>query len=340
MDDTLYPGSTWSRAEPEAVGVDDRKLERTRTKIAERADGDPYRIAIVRKGRIVAEWVDGIDRQERTKIASVRKAIYSTILGIAIEEGVIPSVDAPLGESFPEAFEVLPGEGPKEDRHARRKDRDITFRQLISNTSGYLKPQEPPGEVFHYQTFGMNVLIHAIAKRYGLYDVSAPEESPGFGVLIDSRIRVPLQGSWEYVLTNFDLPHTARLPIFGYSTDLKTDHLDMARLGWLWCQGGQWKDQQIVPAWWMEEATTTAAPIRDHEPRKNWKYGYGFWTNDHQQLWPSLPSDSFAASGVGKQHIWMCPKLDLVVAQSPGVYMEQEDLNDTLLPTIVNAVRG
>ena len=51
-------------------------------------------------------------------------------------------------------------------------------------------------------------------------------------------------------------------------------------------------------------------------------YGLGFWCNDTGVLWPDLPRDSFAASGVGKRLIWVCPSLDLVVVQSPGTYTQ------------------
>jgi len=38
---------------------------------------------------------------------------------------------------------------------------------------------------------------------------------------------------------------------------------------------------------------------------------------------PSVPRDSFAANGAGRRHIWVCPSLDLVVAQSPGLCKNQ-----------------
>jgi len=62
---------------------------------------------------------------------------------------------------YPEMMDIAEDEGPKPGRYAFEKDWDITFRQLICNTSGYMKPGEEPGKVFHYQTFGMNILILA-----------------------------------------------------------------------------------------------------------------------------------------------------------------------------------
>ena len=73
-------------------------------------------------------------------------------------------------------------------------------------------------------------------------------------------------------------------------------------------------------------------------PQGDWQYGYAFWTNEYGLLWPSLPRDSFAASGAGSQHIGVCPSLDLVVVQSPGLWQEQTENDVGLLGMIVAAL--
>jgi len=95
---------------------------------------------------------------------------------------------------------------------------------------------------------------------------------------------------------------------------------DMARMGLLWLNKGNWNGTQIIPEAWMNKATKVSDEILENEPQSRHVYGLGFWCNDQAQVWPDLPRDSFAASGAGNQHIWVCPSLDLVVAQSPGIY--------------------
>ena len=202
-----------------------------------------------------------------------------------------------------------------------------------------MKPGEEPGTVFHYQTYGMNVLTHAIAKAYGLYDIGDPEGSPGLKVLMEGKLAKPIGASWSYYLANFDLPPKARTHIFGYYEGVNATALDMARLGWLWRNWGRWEEKQVVPEEWLREATRTAPMIREHCPREQWQYGYGFWTNDYGELWPSLPRDAYAASGAGHQHIWVCPSLDLVVVQSPGQWEDQAENDGGLLSMIVDACR-
>lgn len=337
MAETIFPGDQWQRVAPAGAGFDEQKLAAARQWLDERVGRGRYRVVIVRGGRVAAEWNRGAEADEQLGMASAAKSIFSCMLGIAVAEGKLPSADARLIDHYPEAMDVPEGEGPKPARCVREKDRDITFRQLISNTSGYMKPGEQPGRVFHYQTFGMNVLCHGLAKTYGLYDIADPVGSGDLRQLISERLRCPLGASWGYYQHNFDLPAAARIHIFGYSNGVKATALDMARLGWLWRNAGRWGETQLVPEDWLTEATQTAPDIRANCPPEQWRYGYGFWTNDHARMWPNLPRDSFAASGAGSQHVWVCASLDLVVVQSPGLWEDQEENDAGLLRLVVEA---
>lgn len=337
----ISPRTEWERQEPSAAGFDGAKLARAQEGMeqlaAQREDGR-YRVVIVRGGRLVAEWSRGVPVAERGRLASATKSIFSCVLGIAIDEGVIPSADARVADFYPQMLDVPDGTGPKPGRYAFPKDREITFGQLIGNTSGYMKPGEEPGRVFHYQTYGMNILTHAIASAYGLYDPADPDGSPGLKRLMEERLAQPLGADWTYYLMNFPSPPEARLSIFGYYEGVNSTARDMARLGWLWRNGGRWGDRQLVPADWLRRATDVNPDIRAHAPRAQWRYGYGFWTNATGQHWPGLPTDAFAAQGAGRQHIFVCPSLDLVVVQSPGLYENQEELEAGLLGQVVAAV--
>jgi CubicO group peptidase (beta-lactamase class C family) len=337
---TYFPGAEWTRVSPAEAGFDPEKIDGIKRWLDGHAGDGRYRVVIVRAGKLVVEWNHGVAREEQLRLASAAKSIFSSIIGIAIAEGKIPSAEARVADYYPEMMAVPEGTGPKPGRYAFEKDRAITFRQLISNTSGYMKPDEAPGQLFHYQTYGMNILTHAIAKIYGLYDISDPEGSPGFKQLVDKYLRRPIGATWGYHQGNFNLQPQARLNIFGYYDGVQSSALDMARLGWLWRNWGRWQAQQLIPEAWLREATRTAPDIRANCPQEQWQYGYGFWTNDHGQLWPNLPRDSYAASGAGSQLIWVCPSLDLVVVQSPGLYQKHEENDAGLLRRVVEAVQN
>jgi len=336
----VFPGKRWEFVEPEEAGMDAGKLEEAHQWLVKEAGEKPYRVVVVRGGRIVAEWEQGIETDARLGLASASKSFFSSMLGIATAEGKIGSADDRLIRYFPEFLEVPEGRGPKPGRHAKPEDSRITFRQLISNTSGYMKPGETPGRQFHYQTFGMNILCHGIASAYGMYDSADPERLPGIGKLMEQKIRDPIGAHWDYQYTDFKHEPGALTNIFGHSSRIVSSCRDLARAGLLWLHFGRWKDEQVIPDGWMREATMTAPDIRRHCPREQWCYGYAFWTNDHKLLWPSLSEDSFAASGAGRKHCWVSPFLDLVIAQCPGIYEDQRDNDQGMVGRVVAAVTG
>jgi len=321
---------------PEQVDISAAALQQAEAWLIANAS-DRYRASVMRQGRLVARWHHGVEPDARLPIASAAKSVFSCILGIAVAEGAIRSVDAQVADYYPEMLQVPEGCGPKPGRYAFEKDRTITFRHLISNTSGYMKPGEQPGHVFHYQTYGMNILTHAIAKIYGLYDVRDPEGCAGFKALVDDRLRTPMGGQWGYYQGNFDLHEDALISIFGYYDGMKASLTDLEKLGLLWLQGGRWADRQLVPSSWLDEATRVAPDIVNHCPPEDRKYGYGFWTNEYGLLWPDLPRDSFAAAGAGSHLVWVCPGLELVVVQSPGLYRDIQDEGHGLLARVVAA---
>lgn len=317
----VFPETEWERADPEALGFDPARLTAVGGWQAEHAGGSPYRLLVVRHGRVAAEWHGGgMGPEDLQGQASASKSTYSTVLGIAIAEGMISSADDLVADYYPEFLDVAPDEGPKENRYAFPENAGITFRQLIGNMSGYMKPGESPGRAFNYQTFGMNVVTHALASEYSMYRTSDPERGAGFGRLTERKLRNLIGGSWKWLYSNFDLQPNAKLGVFGYATTFQMTARDMARLGLLWLNDGDWAGKQIVPAEWIRQATRVSDMLLQHEPNSLWQYGLGFWCNDQGMLWPDLPKDSFAAVGAGKQFIWVDREHDLIVVQSPGTF--------------------
>lgn len=332
-----FPASDWERRSPSEMGCSSAKFEKIGDWLQENGGDREYRVVVLRGGYLIGEWNNILPTDRRRGMASAAKSLYSNLLGIAVAEGKIPSADARVADYYPEMLEVAEGEGPKPGRYVFGKEADITFRQLISNTSGYMKPGELPGKVFNYQTDGMNILTHSLAKVYGLYDTDAPQRLPGAGKLIEDKIRARIGGSWTYAYSNFSLPSTAKIGIFGYYSQLSSHTYDLARMGYLWLNDGKWNGEQVIPADWLRDSTRTAPNIVENCPEEQWCYGLGFWTNDHGRLWQNLPRDSYAASGAGSIHIWVCPSLDLVVAQSPGIFKDQRENDGGILSLVVEA---
>ena len=320
-----FPTENWETRSPEEAGFSTDKLGTFSPWLSELAGDKTYQVAVCRNGYLIGEWYQGTDPDQPHRQASAAKSYYSSMLGIAEAEGRISSPDDKVIDHYPEMMEVPESKGPKPGRYAFEKDREITLRQLICNVSGYMKPGEEPGKVFHYQTYGMNILTHALANIYGYHDNEAPDRLGGCGKLIEEKIRNPIQGTWGHEYSNFKLQPEARLNIFGYYTQIYSSARDLLRIGHLWMNWGNWNGTQIIPEKYLKEATVTNPFILENEPEENWKYGHGFWVNDHGKQWADLPRDSFAASGAGAKHTWVCPRLGVVVIQNPGLWDQFRD---------------
>ncbi len=280
------------------------------------------RLVVVRHGCVVVEQNLGMSPEEKPAIASAAKSMYSNVLGILVHEGRPASADEPVVDHFPEMMEVREGQGNRHGRWAFPANRGITFRHLITNTSGYMKPGEDPGKVFNYQSWGMNILTHALAKIHGLYDVADPERLPGFRVLLQEKLARPIGANWEYGCGSPPfgdrLQRTARLDVFGGFTAIHSTALDLACVGWLWRNHGRWTGRQVIPEAWMRETTVVAPDIRANCPEEEWQYGHGFWSNSEGRIWPDLPRETFTASGAGGHFVTVFPSRGLVVVQNPG----------------------
>jgi hypothetical protein len=121
----------------------------------------------------------------------------------------------------------------------------------------------------------------------------------------------------------------------GWGLRLKTE--DMAKFGQLFLQKGNWNGKQVIPAAWVEEATTAHIIQNPNatEEQKNtsdWLQGYCY------QFWRSR-NNSFRADGAYGQYILVLPEKDAVIAITSETPNMQDELNlvwKHLLPAMKN----
>ena len=126
-----FPGKHWEHTPPEEAGFSSEKLSKVETWLMDHASQEGFRLVLVHRGRIFLELYHKIDPATRLPLASAAKSFYACVLGIAVAEKRLPSVQARVQDYYPEMMDVPPGTGPKAGRHAFEKDRAITFEQLI-----------------------------------------------------------------------------------------------------------------------------------------------------------------------------------------------------------------
>ena len=112
-----------------------------------------------------------------------------------------------------------------------------------------------------------------------------------------------------------------------YGLSIRTE--EIATFGQLYLRKGMWNGKQLIPASWVEQATSMQTS-NGSAPTSDWDQGYGyqFWRSRH---------NSFRGDGAFGQYCMVIPELDAVVAMTSGVRNMQQVMNlvwDKLLPAM------
>ena len=331
---TTWPREKWQKSTPEEAGLSRRKLALAGQFQAEQATGRPYRITIIRYGKIVADWNFKVDPFRKLNQGLASMSTYACILGIAIDEGIIKSVDDRVIDYYPELIRAIHlSKDPKFDESI---DLEVTFRKLITVTSIRMQGKQSTSSIGLYQTYKLNLLTHVVASMYNLYKSTSPSHGGGFGTLTRWKLRDRIGGSWDWRYENTRV--SLDEGIFGYFTSFLMTTSDMARCALLWLNKGVWDGESIISSTWMDQITGVKSNIIQSDTFGYDCYGMGFWNNHETEIWPNLPADSFASIGNEHQDIWVCQGLNLIVVHSPGTYNHLITDGARLIELIVESV--
>jgi CubicO group peptidase (beta-lactamase class C family) len=295
-----WPTDGWRTSSPEEQDMEAEKLTQMLEAIQERKLGF-HSLLVIRHGYIVSETYFGSHQPDtRHDLYSVTKSFVSTLVGIALDKGLIDSTDKRVVDFFPGyTFANL-----DQQKQAMTLEDVLTMRtglDWIEGDSAYRElyvsrdwvqhmldmPMEaPPGSWFNYCSGCSHLLSAILQQTTGVNPRDFAEEN----------LFAPLglvDVSWEL--------NPAGIPIGGWG--LRLTPREMAKLGYLFLHKGVWEGQQIVSAQWVENAT------RSHtETDGGLDYGYQWWT---------LPSlGAYAALGLYGQTIMVIPGSDLVIVTS------------------------
>ena len=296
-----WPTSVWKESSPEDQGVDSQKLQDMEDYImANSLNFDS--ILVVRNGYLVHESYPShiYDEDDTHHIYSCTKVFTSTLVGIAIEEGLIGNIDDKVLDYFSE----------KTFDNMDSQKQSITIRHLLTMTSGiewtdqidfyqmaatsdwvqYILDQpieHQPGSVWNYNT-GCSHLLSAILDKL------TPNGTIDY---IESKLFDPLN------ITNYSWTVDGQgIPIGG--TLLHVTPRDMAKFGFLYLHNGYWNGSQLVPSEWISESATSFMNVEFDQGHGS-GYGYQWWIYN----W----LNSYTARGSYEQYITIIPDLNMVV---------------------------
>lgn len=299
-----------------------------------KARGDATGV-IVRNGYIVAEWGDP-GRVDMT--FSVTKSFVSTMVGLAVERGLIRGIDdsvyRSMGPVLHATTPTLATEGGRGRFDARATiapfdtphNRRITWRHLLQQSSDFEgtlwgKPewadrpsQQPatwwtrdrvePGTVHEYNDTRVNALALAALN---VWRRPLPE-------VLRELVMDPIGASPTWRWYGYDnswvvLDGQLIQSVSGgghWGGGLFISAYDQARFGLLTCRGGRWGDRQVIAESWIRLSRTPSAPQPD--------YGFmNYYLNTGRKRWPSAPESAFMHLGNGTNALICLPEQDIVI---------------------------
>lgn len=318
----------WTCTDLSAVGIDPGQIVDLMKAIMRGKHGDIHSLLIVKDGRLLVEeyfaangskhgpFIDGLFCDKVHHLASTTKCVTSTLVGIAIDQGSIESVEEPIYHYFP-AYAALFSDDKKQIRicdmltmtpgFAWRQfdvndDRNDGMRMwntgdVIAYVLG--KPLEAaPGKKYNY-TNGVPTVTGALIKNAVGMEVTAFAEQHLFHPL----------GIADYVWTSY--------PDGSLETDggLALRSRDLARLGQLFLDNGLWNNQRVVSEKWVREATRERLRFGKFN---RWGYGY-HWMLAESRIGNRV-IHSYFVPGDGNQILAVFPEIRMVIVCTAGNY--------------------
>jgi CubicO group peptidase (beta-lactamase class C family) len=273
---------------------------------------DTITLLVLQNDRLVVErYYQGHAAQSLSQSFSMAKSFSSALVGLAIADGLIPSVEAPITDYIPEL--------------APHGFQGVTIAHLLTMTSGsaYVENDNPfgihvilnytpdlegrilsfrmadePGAVWRYKS-GDNALLGLLLSR-----VLAPRTISEY---MAERIWAPLgmasEGLWSLDHAGDGLEKTWCC--------LAATPPDYLRLGRLYLHEGVWDGRRVLPEGWVHESTRVgripeAGWDADYRRIGVWNYGYQWWLLDEAE-------GSYLANGKDGQYLYVNPATETVI---------------------------
>jgi len=318
-----WPTKGWETSTPEDQGMDSIALAKLVDAVGARRQDS---LLIIRHGKIVAEaYYAPYEAGVRHDLRSVTKSVIGSLMGIAVQDGFLNSVDDRIVDLFSD----------RQIENIDPRKEEMTVQSLLDMTSGlrwkeeHYTPDETimqmyqaydhtkfvldqpmsakPGSIFYYNGGNPYLLSALITKQTSksAYDFAKYQLFQPLGISDLRWGRVDNQG------------------VTDGESGLFLEPRDMAKLGYLYLRNGVWEGKQILPTWWVD---------RVKEGRIEASYG-----RHYANLWWSLPTrHAFMALGRHSQLILVLPDLDIVAVMT-GVMWDDEYYSTAKL---IDAIAG
>ncbi|MCI5082399.1 MAG: beta-lactamase family protein [Saprospiraceae bacterium] len=293
------------------------------------------------------KYYEGYDRDDIANIFSVSKSVTSLLVGIALDEGKLKSVDDPITDYIPELKEGHPYFQKLTLQHLLDMRSGIDYDESYTNPFKHMaklyygKDQlgqivkmdfsYEPGTVHEYQSVSTTLLGIAVEKATGME----------LGNYLETKVWKPM-GMENRATWSVDDKRNRTTKAY---CCLNTTAIDLAKIARLYLNKGMWNGQRIVSEAWIDASTT---PKLDNDSYQNqWYSVSGIARKDGEELiysdsisavqaaeelgYPAFyvdekeassgqwhihyGSNDFYALGILGQHIFIDPDYDLIIVR-------------------------
>ena len=280
---------SWIEKSPESIGLDTIEVNQLMdfVKIPE---FNTQAAILIQGNYIIAEYYgEGYDKSSLVTSWSVAKSFTSTLIGIAIDEGYISSINDPITDYLPEW---------------KGKDQDnILLKHLLAMQSG-MDDHPLAGVVFSTNMVKYSLDRDVLRPPETAFSYSN-EDSMLLGEILENATGFSVQDYADKKLFNIleieDKWWTDQAGNTVTYAGLDMNPRDFAKFGLMVAQDGKWENKEVVSSEWLETATNN---YNDLAP-----YGFQWWTSNSPE---EKEYDFFSAKGLDGQLIYVWPEIDLV----------------------------
>ena len=273
-------------------------------------------LIILHDGKMLFEkYWNGNTKDSKHIAFSVSKSYLSALFGIAIEEGLIKSID----DSVSIYLDDFEGTGYE----------DVKIKNLLQMSSGiefnedYADPNSDINRFARATAKGSSFRDFAKTlkngKKQGTYNHYVSLDTQVLGMILESVTDMPLREYlykriWSKIGTESDAYYIADktgtdMALGGLNATLR----DFSKFGQLYLNEGSWDGEQIVPKSWVVKSHTPDAPHlmpnAGDLSSSEWGYGYQWWI-------PGDPLTDYTAHGIFNQFIYVDPVSNVVIAKT------------------------
>lgn len=310
-----WPTVQWRECRPAEVGMNALRLYRA-YEYAANPDINTEGIIIIKDGYIVGEAYFGdFTKDTYHRSYSVAKSFTSALIGIAIDKGMLSSVNDAVYQFYPEW--QTPG------TPALKKL--ITVKHLLTMMGGiqwqegdYYNPNSQD-DIFRMYRVSSDFIQYVLNKPMAAEPGTRWYYSSGETILLSGILEMTT-GTTAFQFAQEHLLHPIGIVDITWEHDpsghtitgwgIRTTVRNYARFGYLYLKKGLWDNQRIVSESWIEESTRAFSSDLTH-------YAYLWWLPPAFGSYGTVdvPQDAYMALGIYIQRLYVVPEKNLVVVR-------------------------